>query len=153
MAASARFKATVQLAGKTATGIEIPAEIVEGFGAGKQPPVRVTIGRHSYRSTVAVRGGRYLVGISAENREKAGVGAGDEVDVGLELDTSPREVTVSPDFATALEADAKAKRFFEGLTYSQKKGFVAPIEEAKKPETRAKRIDKALAMLREGRKR
>ncbi len=91
--------------------------------------------------------------MSAENREGAGVEAGDEVDVEIELDTSPREVAVSPDFAAALESDAAAKSFFESLTHSQKQWYVLPIEQAKKPETRERRIEKALDMLREGRKR
>jgi uncharacterized protein YdeI (YjbR/CyaY-like superfamily) len=112
----------------------------------------VTIGGHTYRTTVATRGDRYLVGVSAENRESAGVAAGDELDVEIELDTQPREVTVPPAFADALDRDADARRFFDGSSYSQKQWFVIPIEEAKKPETRERRIDKAVGMLREGRK-
>lgn len=148
-----RFRTTIQLNGKTATGIEVPEEVIEELGSGKRPPVRVTINGHGYRSTVAPRGERFLVGVSAENRESAGVAAGDEVDVEIELDTSPREVAVSPDFAAALESDAGAKRFFESLTHSQKQWYVLPIEGAKKPETRERRIEKALEMLGEGRKR
>jgi hypothetical protein len=148
-----RFRATIQLAGKTATGIEIPPEVVASLGAGKKPPVRVTIRGHTYRSTVAVRGERYLVGVSAENRQKAGVSAGDEVDVDIELDAEPREVTVSRDFADALAADAAAARFFDGLSYSQKSWYVLPVEQAKKADTRQRRVEKAMAMLREGRKR
>jgi hypothetical protein len=148
-----RFRATIKLAGKTATGIEIPDEVVAGLGAGRKPPVRVTLAGHTYRSTVAVRGDRYLVGVSAENREASGVAAGDEVDVDIELDTAPREVTVPPDLATALGNDAEAQRFFKSLSYSQKQGYVQPIEQAKKPETRERRVEKAVAMLREGRKR
>jgi hypothetical protein len=147
-----RFRATIELAGKTATGIQIPPEVVEGLGAGKRPPIRVTIRGHTYRSTVATRGARYLVGVSAMNRELARVAAGDEVDVEIELDTEVREVTVPPDFAEALHREADARRFFDGLSYSQKQGFVQSIEEAKKAETRQKRIAKAVGMLREGRK-
>jgi hypothetical protein len=84
----------VQLNGKTATGIEVPAEVVAGLGPGQRPPVRVTIGDYSYRTTVARMGGRFLVSLSAENRAAAGVAAGDEVDVDLELDDAPREVEV-----------------------------------------------------------
>src|SRR4051794_37983021 len=122
-----RFRATIELAGKTATGIEVPAEVVESLGAGKKPPVRVTIGGNSYRTTVAPRGSRYLVGVSAENRAHVGVAAGDEVDVDIELDTEPREVTVPSDLTDALGADAKASTFFESLTYSQKRWYVEPI--------------------------
>src|SRR3954469_23980173 len=86
-----RFHATIKLAGKTATGIEIPDEVVAALGAGRKPPVRGTGAGPTYPSTVAVRGDRYLVGVSAENREAAGVAAGDEVDVDIELDTAPRE--------------------------------------------------------------
>jgi Bacteriocin-protection, YdeI or OmpD-Associated/Domain of unknown function (DUF1905) len=147
-----RFRATLESGGKTATGIEIPAKVVEALGSGRKPPVRITIGGHTYRSTVASRGDRYLVGVSAENRALAGVAAGDEVDVDIELDTAPREVAVPTDLATALDADAEARRFFEALSFSQKQWYVIPIEQAKKPETRTRRIEKALAMLRAGRK-
>ena len=146
-----RFQAEVQLAGKTATGIVVPPEVVAGLGSGKRPPVRVTIGGHTYRSTIAPRGDVFKLGISAENRELAGVAAGDEVDVEIELDAEPREVTVPADFATALDRDAPAKRFFEGLSYSQKQWFVLGIEEAKTAETRGRRIGKAVERLREGR--
>ena len=98
-----RFRATIGLAGKTATGIRVPAEVVDGLGAGKKPPVRVTINGRTYRSTIASRSGRYLVGVSAENRQLTGVAAGDEVDVDIQLDTEPREVVVPPDFGKALE--------------------------------------------------
>jgi len=148
-----RFRATVQRSGKTATGIEVPAEVVENLGAGRKPPVRVTIGGHIFRTTVARRGERYLVGVSAENRERAGVAGGDEVDIDLELDTQPREITVPRELAQALERHADAKTFFETLTFSQKQWYVLPIEQAKKAETRERRIDKALRMLRERRKR
>jgi Bacteriocin-protection, YdeI or OmpD-Associated/Domain of unknown function (DUF1905) len=151
--AKAKFQAELLLAGKTATGIEIPPEVVESLGAGKKPPVAVTINGHTYRSTVASRSGRFLVGVSAENRAAADVAAGDKIEVELELDDKPREVRVPDDLAAALDRDAKAKSFFEELTYSQKKWYVLPIEEAKKQETRERRLDKALQMLREGRKR
>jgi len=146
-----RFRVTLQLAGKTATGFRVPDEVVAGLGKSKRPPVRVTINGHTYRSTVAVMGGEYLVGVSAENRQRAGVAAGDEVEVQLELDTAVREVTVPGDFAEALAGDADARRFFEGLSYSQKQWFVVGIEEAKTEETRKRRIAKAIARLREGR--
>lgn len=144
-----RFRATIELAGKTATGIQVPSEVVDGLGAGGRPPVRVTIRGHTYRSTLASRGGRYLVGVSAENRAGAGVAAGDEVDVEIELDTEPREVTVPADFAEALD-DADARRNFDGLSYTRRQEFVRGIEEAKRPETRQRRIAKAVGTLREG---
>ena len=146
-----RFRATILLGGKTATGLRVPDEVVAGLGSGKRPAVRVTINGHTYRTTVAPRGAEYLVPVSAENRERAGVAAGDEVDVDIELDTEPREVTVPPDFAAALDRDPAARRFFDGLSYSQKQWFVLGVEEAKTAETRQRRIDKAVARLREGR--
>jgi Bacteriocin-protection, YdeI or OmpD-Associated/Domain of unknown function (DUF1905) len=141
----------IVLGGKTATGLRVPDEVVAGLGSGKRPAVRVTINGHTYRTTVAPRGVEYLVPVSAENRERAGVAAGDEVDVDIELDTAPREVTVPPDFADALDRDPDARRFFEGLSYSQRQWFVLGVEEAKTAETRRRRIDKAVARLREGR--
>jgi antitoxin component of MazEF toxin-antitoxin module len=148
-----RFRATIGLAGKTATGIRVPAEVVESLGAGKKPPVRVTINGTTYRSTIASRSGQYLVGVSAENRELTGVAAGDEVDVDIELDTEPREVVVPTDLAKALDAEPQARQFFESLSFSQKQGYVLPIEQAKKSETRERRVEKAIEMLRQGRNR
>ena len=87
-----RFRTTILQGDKTATGIRIPDEIVEALGAGKRPPITVTINGFTYRSTVAVMGGAYMVGVSAENCAGAGVAGGDEVDVDIELDTAPREV-------------------------------------------------------------
>lgn len=146
-----RFRATIVLGGKTATGIQVPAEVVESMGSSKRPSVCVTINGHSYRSTVAVMGGVFMLPISAEHRMSAGVAAGDEVDVDLELDTEPREVTVPPDLEDALNRDADARRFFDGLSYSHKRQHVLQIEGAKAAETRQRRIEKAISMLREGR--
>jgi len=146
-----RFRTTIELGGKTATGMRVPPEIVEELGQGKRPAVRVTIGGYTYRSTVAPMGGNFMLPVSAEVREQAGVAAGDEVDVVIELDTEPREVAVPSDFAEALDGDAEARRFFDGLSYSNKRRIVMGIEDAKTPETRQRRIDKAVSALREGR--
>ena len=140
------------LGGKTATGIPVPAEVVAALGMRKQPPVRVTIGGHTYRSTVASRGGQFMLPISAENRASAGVAAGDEVDVEIDFDTEPREVTVPADLSEALDRDADAKRAFDGMSYSHQLRHVLAIEDAKTPETRQRRIAKAIEMLREGRR-
>jgi Bacteriocin-protection, YdeI or OmpD-Associated/Domain of unknown function (DUF1905) len=147
-----KFRATIELGGKTATGIEVPSTIVDGMGGGKHPKVRATMKGYTYRSSVASMGGRFMLGVSAEVRENAGVAAGDTVDVDIELDTEPREVTPPSDFAKALRGDPKAKRFFEGLTFSQKQRHVQSIEGAKTPETRQRRIDKAIGQLHDGRK-
>ena len=146
-----RFHSVVQLGGKTATGIPVPEEVVTSLGSSKRPPVRVTINGHTYRSTLASRGGQFMLPISAENRASAGVAAGDKVEVDIELDTEPREVTMPPDLTEALEREVETKRYFEGLSYSQRQRYVLPIEQAKTAETRQRRIDKALSMLREGR--
>jgi hypothetical protein len=145
-----RFRASIQLGGKTATGIEVPPEIVASLGASKRPAVRVTINDYTYRSTVAPLGGTFMLPVSAEVRERASVAAGDEVDVDIEPDSEPREVTVPPDFTAALDDDADARRYFDGLSYSNKRRFVMGIEEAKSAETRQRRIAKAIGTLREG---
>ena len=146
-----RFRATILLAGKTATGIRVPDEVVAALGPSRRPPVRVTINGHTYRSTVARMGGEYLLGVSAENREGAGVAAGDQVDVDLELDTEPRVLAVPADLAGALDQDPDARRAFDGLSYSRKQRLVLPVEQAKTPETRQRRVAKAVEALREGR--
>jgi uncharacterized protein YdeI (YjbR/CyaY-like superfamily) len=91
--------------------------------------------------------------VSAENRAAAGVAAGDELDVVLALDTAPREVIVPDDFAAALAASPQARRFYEGLTYSDRRAHVLSIEGAKSPETRQRRIDRALEKFLAGRAR
>jgi len=148
-----KFRTTIKQGGKTATGIRVPVEIVEGLGSGKRPPVRVTINGFTYRSTVAVLGGSYMVGVSAENRAGTGVAGGDTVDVDIELDTDSREVAVPPDFAAALAAEPRAGETFEGLSYSNRSWHVLSIEGAKTDETRQRRIAKSVEMLREGRAR
>ena len=146
-----KFRTKLLQAGKTATGIQVPAKIVESLGSGKRPKVRVTINGYTYRSSVAPMGGRFMLGVSAEVRDRAGVAGGDMLDVEIELDTAPREVSVPPDFAAALKRDADAKRFFDGLSYSKKQWFVLSIEGAKTAETRQRRITNAMSRLREGR--
>ena len=141
------FRTTVELGGKTATGYRVPADVVAALGKGKRPPVRVTIGGHTYRSTVAAYGEDYFLPLSAENREAAGVAAGDEVDVEVELDTEPRSVAVPPDLAEALAAEPEAQRRFDALSYSRKQYHVLPIEQAKTPETRQRRIAKTVETL------
>jgi hypothetical protein len=147
-----KFQATIQQSGKTATGIQVPPEIVSGLGSSKRPAVSVTINGYTYRSTVAPMGGVFMLPVSAEVRERAGVAAGDEVDVTLELDTAPREVTPPPDFAEALDHDAEAKQAFEKMSYSHKQQYVQSIESAKTAETRQRRIANAISQLREGRR-
>lgn len=143
-----RFRTTIELGGKTATGMAVPASVVEALGKGKRPPVRVTLGGYTYRSTIAPMGGRFFIPVSAEVRSNANVAAGDEVDVEVELDTEPREVTVPPDLQEALQSDPEARARFDALSYSNQRRHVLSIEGAKTPETRRRRIDKTLAGLR-----
>ena len=125
--------------------------MVESLGAGKRPAVKIAIRDHLYRTTVAPRGGRFLIPLSAENREAAGVAAGERVEVEIELDTEPREVAVPPDLAKALDAAPAAREAFEELSYSYKKEYARSVTEAKRPETRERRVAKAIHMLLEGR--
>jgi bacteriocin resistance YdeI/OmpD-like protein/uncharacterized protein DUF1905 len=146
-----KFRAEILLNGKTATGIEVPSDVVDALGSGKRPAVRVTLGDYGYLSTVAMMNGVYMLPVSAEVRANAGVGAGDQVEVGLELDTTPREVIVPDDLAAALAADEAAKTFFDSLSYSNKRRVVLPIEDAKTEETRQRRIAKSVEKLRANR--
>lgn len=145
------FSTTIQLDGKTATGLRVPEEVVLALGAGKRPPVRVTIGRHTYRSTVAPMGGAFLLPLSAENRDAAGVKAGDLVEVSIDLDDSPRTVELPADLRAALEARAGALGAYEALAFSKKKELVRQVTEAKAQETRQRRIAAGVAKLMETR--
>ena len=143
-----RFRAKVELGGKTATGFEVPAPVVEELGSGRKPRVTVTIGAHTYRSTVATMSGRFMLPLSADNRTKAGVAAGDEIDVTVELDTAERTVEVPPDFAAALDAEPAARAKFDTLSFSHQRQHVDAVLAAKKDETRRRRIEKSVGMLR-----
>jgi len=124
---------------KNATGIRVPDEVVASLGAGKKPKVKVTLNNYTYRTTVAVLGDAFMLSLSAENREAAGVKAGDTVNVVLELDTEPRTVDVPPDLAEALEQRG-ATAAFDALAYSARKEYVRQVETAKAQETRTRRI-------------
>ena len=134
------------------TGIEVPPSVIEALGGGKKPAVVVTIGSFSYRSSVAVMGGKYLISLSAERRAASGLKGGDLIQVDLQLDTTPREVKVPDDLAAALAAEPEAKAFFDRLSYSNQSRHVLSITDAKTPETRQRRIDKVMEMLRAGKK-
>jgi hypothetical protein len=130
-------------------GLEVPEELVEALGGGKRPRVTITINGHSWRSRVAIMRGRNLIGLSNANRKAAGVVTGDRVEVELELDLEPRIVVEPVDFASALDAEPLARSAFDRLTDSQKSQHLRLIENAKKPDTRARRIEKTLATLRD----
>jgi len=146
-----RFHTKILQAGKTATGIEIPEEIVNALGGGRRPAITVTINGFTYRSTVAVMGGAYMVGVNADNRAGARVKGGDDVDVDIELDTAPREVVVPAELASALDAEPAARRTFDGLSNSNKSWHTYQVENAKTDETRRRRIAKSIEALRDGR--
>jgi bifunctional DNA-binding transcriptional regulator/antitoxin component of YhaV-PrlF toxin-antitoxin module len=145
-----RFQATILLSGKTATGIRVPPDVVEGLGPSRRPAVRVTINGYTYRSTVAPMRGEFMLPVSAEVRERSGVAAGDQVDVHVELDTEPRAVSVPAGLAEALDRDAAARRAFEALSYSAQQRVVIPIETARTADARQRRVAKAVSEVREG---
>lgn len=143
-----KFRTTILLGGKTATGFEVPPEVVESLGKTKRPAVTVTIdGRYTYRSTVAPMGGKFLIPFASEHREATGLNAGDEVEVSLELDTAPREVAVPPALQEALDAAPAAAEKFKSLSYSNQRAIVLQVDGAKTEETRQRRVAKAIETL------
>ena len=128
-----------------AMGIVVPEKIVAGFGQGKRPKVTVTLNGYTYRSTVAVMGGKFMLPLAKVHREASGVKDGEKVEVTLEFDAAPREVEVPKDLAAALKK-AGVRAGFDALAFTYRKEHVRSIEEAKAPETRARRIEKAVAM-------
>ena len=142
-----RFSATLALNGKTATGIEVPEKVIDELGAGKRPPIVVSFSGHSYRTTIGVMGGRYLIPVSAENRSAAGVQAGDKLSVTVTLDEAPRAIEVPDDLAAALKK-AKLRAAFDQLSPSNQKRHVLSVTGAKADETRRRRVDKVVDELR-----
>jgi hypothetical protein len=133
------------------TGFVIPDKVVDALGQGKKPKVTVTInGKFRYPNTVAVMGGQYMIGISKERRKLAGVVGGETIEVTLELDTAPRVMEVPPDLEMALNKDKAAKAYFATLSYSNQRRHIDNINGAKTDETRARRIEKSVALFREG---
>jgi hypothetical protein len=140
-----KFPATVLATGRTTTGIEVPPEVVDGLGGGKRAKVAVTLNGHRYRTSLAVMGGRVLVGVNAEVRAAAGVAAGDELEVELVLDDAPRVVEVPDDLAAALAQAPGASDAFAALSYSGQRRHVLAVDGAKAAETRARRIAAVVA--------
>jgi len=145
-----RFSTTVLLGGRTATGLVVPPEVVEALGAGRKPAVTVTVGGHTYRSTVAARGGQFMIPLSAENRTAAGVAAGDTVEVDVELDTAPRVVEVPADLADALDAEPAARSRFDAMSYSHQLQHVLAVDAAKTAPTRERRVAAVVTAMHEG---
>lgn len=150
---SETFRATIVQTGKTACGIQVPEAVVEALGGSKRPAVVITLDHYTYRSTVAPMGSEWWVGVNADHRAASDLKAGDEVQVTLELDTAPRELEVPPELEAALDADSRARAFFDGLSYSNRRVFTLSVEGTNNPETKARRVEKAIALMREGRVR
>ena len=140
-----RFETQMSLVGNN-TGIEVPAEVIEGFGAGKKPAVVVNVNGYEYRSTVAVMGGRFMIPFSSDKRAATGIEGGDAIVVDLEVDTAPRTVEVPDDLAAALDAGG-ARGAFDALSTSARKAHVTSVESAKAAETRQRRVDGIVAKL------
>jgi hypothetical protein len=145
-----RFE-TVLAAEGSGVFIEIPLDVPAVFGRAR-PAVRVTVNEHPFRSTVAVYGGRYYLPVKRAVREAAGVAAGDAVVVGLEADEEPRAVEPPAELAAALAADPAAGAAFAGLSYTHQREYAEWVAEAKRDDTRRRRVEQAVAMLREGRR-
>jgi hypothetical protein len=148
-----KFTAELESSGKTTAGFEVPAEIVDKLGGGGHPKVSVTVNGYTFRTSIARMGGRFMLGVSAERRTAAGVSAGDVLEVDVELDTAPREVDLPEEFAAALASDPAAQAFWQTLSYSKQQWHTLQISSAKTEETKVRRIEKSIAMLREGRAR
>lgn len=136
-----RFSAEVELGGKTATGVSVPEHVLTGLGAGQRVAVLVTVNGYTYRTTTGSVGGRTMLPLSAEHCTAAGVRTGDTVDVVVEVDTAPREVAVPADLAQALAERPDAQRFFDSLSYSNRRRHVLAVEGAKTEATRRRRVD------------
>jgi uncharacterized protein YdeI (YjbR/CyaY-like superfamily) len=144
-----KFKTKIVQIGNN-TGISVPEKIIESFGVGKKPPVVITLNKYTYRSTVAVMNGQYMVSLSAENRKKANVAGGDQLEITIELDTEPRTVELPEDFKKLLTKNKPASTAYDKLAPSKKKAMVLSITDAKTEETRKKRLEKAISALVEG---
>ena len=147
------FSTTLVQTGGNATGIHVPDEAVAALGAGRRPPVWVTVNGYRYRNTLAVMGGETWVGVSAEHRAASGLRGGDAIEVTLEVDSEPRTTDVPQDLAAALDAVPAARSMFDGLSPSLKRYHVDQVTGAKTPETRERRIARAVETLAAGKQR
>ncbi len=130
-------------------GIVVPDEVVAELGAGKRPLVKVTLnGEYEFTYTLAVMGGKNMIGFSSAHRTASGFRGGDEVEITLELETAPREVELPPELVAALAADPIAAAAFDKLAFTHRKEHARAIAEAKAPETKQRRVDATMAKLR-----
>lgn len=146
------LKLTTTLAKRgPAAAVVLDDEQVAQIGEGaKRFPVRATVNGYTWRTSVARMGGEFLLGLNREVRQGAGAEAGDTVEVEIELDEAPREVEVPEALTSALAADPAAKQAFDGLAYTHRKEYARWIAEAKRDETRERRVSEALERLRQG---
>ncbi|MGO8882309.1 MAG: YdeI/OmpD-associated family protein [Streptosporangiaceae bacterium] len=142
------FTTTLQLDGKTATGIRVPDEVVAALGGGKRIPVSVTINGTRYASTIATMRGEPKIPVSADIRAATSIAAGDTITVELERDDAPRTADVPAELADALSADPAASVRFAALSYSNQRRHVLSITGARTAETRTRRIQRVLDELR-----
>jgi Domain of unknown function (DUF1905)/Bacteriocin-protection, YdeI or OmpD-Associated len=143
------FRTTLHAAGGNNVGIVVPDDVVAAFDRGKRLPVVVTIdGGYRYRNSIASMGGRFLLSFNAETRKATGRGAGDEIEVRLDVDDAPRTVEVPDDLAAELAQDEGARGAWEKLSYSKQRGHADSITGAKAADTRARRVAKVLDALR-----
>jgi hypothetical protein len=148
-----KFRTTIRQSDGSATGIEIPDDVIAALGAGRKPPVKMSVNGYAYRSTVATVDGKSMVGFSAAHRAASGLKGGDDVEVEIEVDSEPRTVEVPDDLAAALKAEPRARETFDKLSNSMKGYHVSQVLDAKTPETRQRRIEKSISVLREGKPR
>jgi hypothetical protein len=148
-----RYHTTLERFGGNNTGIEVPEEILAALDRGRRVKVVATVNGYKYRTSVAPAMGRILMPFSSGHRAASGISGGDEIDVELVLDDAPREVEIPADLAAALEGMPQARAFFDGLSFTNQRLYTLWIEDAKKAETRAARVEKAVAMLSERRTR
>jgi hypothetical protein len=134
-----------------AAAVVLDDDQVAAIGEGaKRFPVRATVNGYTWRTSVTRMRGEFLLGLNREVRESAGVEAGDQVELAIELDTDPRGVEVPEPLARALSADPDAQATFERLAFTHRKEYARWVAEAKREETRDRRVARALQMLREG---
>jgi len=143
-----RLTLELQRTGGNTTGFQIPDEAVTSLGGGGRPKVAVTLNGFTFQSSIAKMGGSYWLGVSAERRTAAGVEGGQVYDLDIGLDTAPRVIETPDDLKAALEAEPAARAHWEKLSYSHQRQHVEAINSAKAPETRARRVAKAIEMLR-----
>ena len=146
------FKAIIQNAGGGGAFVEVPFDVEKAFGA-KKPKVRAMIDGVLYRGVLTRMGTEcHLLIILKNIREQIGKSFGDEIKVTVELDTEPRVVEIPNDFLKELKKDKDVKAFFDKLAHTHRREYVLWIEEAKKEETRARRILRAIEMLKQGKR-